>query len=1035
MISDATDTGTGLTAAEPPLPYTPPSAFDIDPGAGLLYTAPPPMPIANVLTVGAGEEYATLSSALAVATDGATILVAAGTYVNDFGTITSKVKIVGVGGMANFVATEAPTNEKGILTVDDDAVIENCSFSGAAISAADGGNAAGIRYEGGQLTLIDDSFSNNQDGLLAAAVLPQLTTNTITIDHSSFTDNGSGSGFTHNLYVGAIQNLTVTNSTFEGAVIGHELKSRALVNNITDNVIADGPTGTASYDIDLPDGGTDTVSGNLIEKGASASNDVLVHFGGEGIPYAGSSLTVTGNTLIDDLGAAAIGVLNQTVITAEVTNNTFVGFAGATVAEGPVVETGNVDGNGKALPNTTSTGLGAGGATVVYTDDAAHSITLNGTINAVEGGGGLLTVVADIGHVIVIGGAGGLDFSEGPSSGGNEITTAANVGNVLDLTGQDTVASNGRDVIAAGPLDLTGVVNGSASISGGSGDDSWTVNGDATISSAGGSVTVAAGADAEVSLTGSLSYLDLQTAGGVEHFDIVNSGLELAASVTGGAASFVAYDGELSVTTAGDGPGSNISLGAGVVQVVSLGADTIHAGSGSDTVIVSGAAVVDAGTGQLSVFGRSDSGGATIQGGAGLVTLDGDTGNLTFLGGAQAGTLDLVLARNTVQGGAGHLVINGGSDEDEIGGAGGITVNAADGGGADMITTAAGATDLINLAAADVVDSHGNDSIAGGSGNQTLAVYGRSSITGSTGNSRVTLAGAADTYVGKGQDQVTVQNGAYAQLSVGQAMTVSDIAATVQLKAIGGATVALAGTGTIADSAAGDVIATQAGSYSTLILSGGSSSVTLAGRDALLAFGGSATVGVASSGSSIRAINEALTVHDTDGAANGQVTVRASGGSVNYDQVSGTLTFVGGASSNGNNSAGSPVTANINAGAGNAVVSAGGGNVTLLGGAGRINFQGGTGRELVEVGSGGGTVNLGEGNVTVAGGDGAAMLLDFTINKAGGQDVVTGFRPGTDHLVLPQSSHAATYTANSTGTLLTLADGTRVQFVGVTLHG
>jgi hypothetical protein len=46
----------------------------------------------------------------------------------------------------------------------------------------------------------------------------------------------------------------------------------------------------------------------------------LLHFGGEGTPYPGSSLKVTGNTL-QNYRSPAVGLLNHTAITASVTGN------------------------------------------------------------------------------------------------------------------------------------------------------------------------------------------------------------------------------------------------------------------------------------------------------------------------------------------------------------------------------------------------------------------------------------------------------------------------------------------------------------------------------------------------------------------------------------------------------------------------------------------------------------------------------------------------------------------------------------------
>ena len=72
----------------------------------------------STLTVGAGEEYATLSAAVAASQDGDVIQVQAGTYTNDFAEVTHKITIEGVGGTANFVATESIPNGKAILITD-----------------------------------------------------------------------------------------------------------------------------------------------------------------------------------------------------------------------------------------------------------------------------------------------------------------------------------------------------------------------------------------------------------------------------------------------------------------------------------------------------------------------------------------------------------------------------------------------------------------------------------------------------------------------------------------------------------------------------------------------------------------------------------------------------------------------------------------------------------------------------------------------------------------------------------------------------
>ena len=221
------------------------------------------------LNVGAGQTYATVSAAVNAARSGDVIAVQAGTYTNDFATITKDITITGVGGMANFVATVAPPNGKGIFVTNGNVTLEHLSFSGAAVAD---GNGAGVRYEGGNLVVIDSYFHNNQDGLLANAV----PNGTIRIVDSEFGFNGIGDGYTHNLYVNNIASLVIDNSYFHDANLGHEIKSRAQSTTITNSRIYDG-TSTASYSIDLPNGGVGVIRGNVIQQGANSDNPAIIH--------------------------------------------------------------------------------------------------------------------------------------------------------------------------------------------------------------------------------------------------------------------------------------------------------------------------------------------------------------------------------------------------------------------------------------------------------------------------------------------------------------------------------------------------------------------------------------------------------------------------------------------------------------------------------------------------------------------------------------------------------------------------------------
>jgi hypothetical protein len=274
----------------------------------------------STLTVGIGLQYETIAAAVAASQDGDVVQVQAGTYTNDFATINADITLEGVGGMVQLVATEAPTDGKAIITTNADVTIRNFEFTGAAVAD---GNGAGIRYQAGDLVIENSYFHDNQEGLLAN----DSADGTITIRNSEFASNGTGDGYTHNLYVGHIATLTIEDSYFHDAVVGHEIKSRASETIITDSRVIDGD-GTASYSIDLPNGGHATLTGNVIEQGANSENPAIIHFGGEGNDYGASSLTVTDNTVINDLDSSNARLLvNETGVTAEISDNTLYGLA------------------------------------------------------------------------------------------------------------------------------------------------------------------------------------------------------------------------------------------------------------------------------------------------------------------------------------------------------------------------------------------------------------------------------------------------------------------------------------------------------------------------------------------------------------------------------------------------------------------------------------------------------------------------------------------------------------------------------------
>ena len=287
----------------------------------------------SILTVGtAPGDYATLAAAVAAAANGDTVALPAGVYTNQTATVTSDITIEGVGGVAYLNATVPVSNAQGLLVVNapGTVTIQGVAFSGAATSNANGANAAGIRYYSGNLVLNQDAFSGNQNGILATPL--SVGTGSISIANSTVTNNGvsdpsltAGYGYTHNLYIGDVAQFTLTGSAVTAANVGHEVKSRAVATTVANSTIADGPTGTASYSIDTPNGGVVGITGSTIQQGPQSQNDIIISNGEEGVTHPGA-LAVTGNTIVNnDANPGSVAVVNDGAA-ANVTGNLVAGL-------------------------------------------------------------------------------------------------------------------------------------------------------------------------------------------------------------------------------------------------------------------------------------------------------------------------------------------------------------------------------------------------------------------------------------------------------------------------------------------------------------------------------------------------------------------------------------------------------------------------------------------------------------------------------------------------------------------------------------
>jgi hypothetical protein len=264
--------------------------------AGAVLPAVPPSYAAEgprTWRVGPERALTTPSAAAAVAGDGDTVLIDPGTYAGDVATWTQDdLTLRGDGGRAHLRADGNDAQGKAIWVIAGDrTTVDRIELSGAAVADR---NGAGIRQEGTDLTVTRSWFHDNENGILTGAD-PESD---VVIRRSRFFRNGFGDGYSHNLYVGAVRSLTVTGSWLAAADTGHELKSRAVRTTIVANRISDGD-GTASYSIDLPNGGLSLVAGNVVVQGPRSENPALVSYGAEGLTHPSRTLWVVNNTFVN----------------------------------------------------------------------------------------------------------------------------------------------------------------------------------------------------------------------------------------------------------------------------------------------------------------------------------------------------------------------------------------------------------------------------------------------------------------------------------------------------------------------------------------------------------------------------------------------------------------------------------------------------------------------------------------------------------------------------------------------------------------
>lgn len=256
----------------------------------------------KIWKIGPTRTYKYCSQVASLVDNGDTIEIDYDVYINDTQVIWKKnnLYIKGVGGrprlQAGSIIANDMTNGKGIFVINgSNTRVENIEFANAKVID---NNGAGIRQEGANLTVQHCKFINNEMGILCGAIVDC----TIIVENSEFLNGGSNlnPGYQHNVYIGHIDTFVFRyNYTYDAIAEGHELKSRANNNFILYNTIANYTT-EDSRNIDLPNGGTAIIMGNVIEQGPNSANTNLFGYGKEGLTNSSPhDIWIINNTFVN----------------------------------------------------------------------------------------------------------------------------------------------------------------------------------------------------------------------------------------------------------------------------------------------------------------------------------------------------------------------------------------------------------------------------------------------------------------------------------------------------------------------------------------------------------------------------------------------------------------------------------------------------------------------------------------------------------------------------------------------------------------
>jgi hypothetical protein len=258
---------------------------------------------AKIWTVSLDGEYKFCSQINNLVSDGDTVEIEDGFYDNDKQVTwyANNLLIRGVKGRpvlnAGTIIENDQSNGKGIFVIrGNNTTVENIDFRNCKVQSW---NGAGIRQEGSNLIVRNCVFRGNEMGILQGGTIANCK---ILVEFCEFLNNGNSEepGYQHNIYINHIDTLIFRyNFSHDAVGQGHEFKSRANNTYILYNRISN-INSVDSRNIDIPNGGSALIMGNIIEQGENSSNSNIIGFGLERLVNPGPhNIWIVNNTIVN----------------------------------------------------------------------------------------------------------------------------------------------------------------------------------------------------------------------------------------------------------------------------------------------------------------------------------------------------------------------------------------------------------------------------------------------------------------------------------------------------------------------------------------------------------------------------------------------------------------------------------------------------------------------------------------------------------------------------------------------------------------